>query len=100
MEPEQETELQGPREWPGTQNLGGDEVCGKSFNSVRLFATSWIVVHQAPLSMGFSRQEYWSGSPFLSSGDLLNPGIESPSLISPALARKFFIMSSTWGAQR
>ena len=40
----------------------------------RLFATPWTVAHQAPPSMGFSRQEYWSGSPFLSPEDLPNPG--------------------------
>jgi len=40
----------------------------------------WTVAHQAPLSMGFSRQEYWSGLPFLSLGDLPNPGIEPGSL--------------------
>ena len=42
---------------------------------VRLFVTPWTVAHQAPLSMEFSRQEYWSGLPFLSPGDLPNPGI-------------------------
>ena len=46
------------------------------------FATPWTVAHQAPLSMGFPRQEYWSGLPFPSPGDLPNPGIE---LGSPAL---------------
>ena len=46
------------------------------------FVTSWTVAHQAPLSMGFSRQEYWSGLPFPSLGDLPNPGIEP---VSPAL---------------
>ena len=51
------------------------------------FATSWTVDHQAPLSMGFPRQEYWSGLPFPSLGDLPNPGIE---LVSPALAGGFF----------
>ena len=49
---------------------------------VKLFATSWAVAHQVPLSMGFSRQEYWSGLPFLSPGDLPDPGME---LRSPAL---------------
>ena len=46
------------------------------------FATSWTVAHQAPLSMGFSRQEYWGGLPFLSPRDLFDPGIEpgSPTL--------------------
>ena len=54
---------------------------------VRLFATPWTVAHQAPLSMGFSRQEYWSGLPFPSPGDLPNPGFEprSPALWADAL---------------
>ena len=45
------------------------------FSCVQLFATLWTVVHQAPLSMGFSGQEYWSALPFLSPGDPPNPGI-------------------------
>ena len=45
------------------------------FSRVRLFATPWAVARQAPLSMEFSRQEYWSGLPFLSAGDLPDPGI-------------------------
>ena len=49
---------------------------------VRLFATPWIVPHQAPLSLGFPRQEYWSGLPCPPPGDLLDPGIEP---LSPAL---------------
>ena len=49
---------------------------GKSLSHVRLFATLWTVAHQAPPSMGFSKQEYWSGLPFPSPGDLPNPGIE------------------------
>ena len=54
---------------------------------VRLFATPWTVAYQAPLSMGFSRQEYWSGLPFPSPGDLPDPGIEprSPALEADAL---------------
>ena len=48
----------------------------KSLSRVRLFATLWTVAHQTPLSMGFSRQEYWSGLPFPSPGDLPDPGIE------------------------
>ena len=54
---------------------------------VRLFATPWTVAHQAPPSMGFSRQEYWSGLPFPSPGDLPNPGIEprSPALWADTL---------------
>ena len=46
------------------------------------FATTWTVAHQAALSMGFPRHEYWSGMPFHPPGDLPNPGIE---LVSPAL---------------
>ena len=51
----------------------------KSLSRVRPFATLWTVAHQAPQSVGFSRQEYWSGLPFPSPGDLPNPGIESRS---------------------
>ena len=59
----------------------------KSLSHVQLFATPWTVAYQAPLSMGFSRQEYWSGLPFPSPGDLPNPGIEpgSPALQADAL---------------
>ena len=55
---------------------------------VQLFATPWTVARQAPLSMGFSRQEYWSGLPFPSPGDLPNPGIEpgSPALQADTLS--------------
>ena len=51
------------------------------------FLTPWTVAHQAPLSMGFLRQEYWRGLPFPTPGDLPNPGIEPK---SPALAGGFF----------
>ena len=57
---------------------------------VRLFATPWTVAHQAPLSMGFSRQRYWSGISFPSPGDLPNPGMEPACLKSPALAGGLF----------
>ena len=57
---------------------------------VWLFATPWTIAHQAPLFMGFSRQEYWSGVPFSTPGDLPNPGIEPVSLATPALAGGFF----------
>ena len=57
---------------------------------VRLFATPWTVACQAPPSMGFSRQEHWSGLPFPSPGDLPDPGIELVSPASPALAGGFF----------
>ena len=60
----------------------------KSLNSVRLFVTPWTVARQAPLSMEFSRQEYWSGLPFPSPGDLPNPGIKpgSPAWQADALS--------------
>ena len=57
-------------------------------------ATPWTLAHQAPLSMGFPRQEYWSGLPFPSPGDLLDPDIEPRSLMSPALAGRFFTTES------
>ena len=57
---------------------------------VQLLATPWTIAHQAPLSMGFSRQEYWSGVPFPPPGDLPDPEIEPTSLKSPALAGGFF----------
>ena len=66
------------------------------FSRVQLFATPWAVVHQASLSMGLSRQENWSGLPFPSPGDIPDPGIESVSLVSPALAGGFFTTSTTW----
>ena len=59
----------------------------KLLSRVLLFATSWTVVYQAPQSMEFSRQEYWSGLPFLSPGDLPDPGMEprSPALQADTL---------------
>ena len=59
----------------------------KSLSHVQLSATPWTVAYQAPPFMGFSRQEYWSGSPFLSPGDLPDPGIEprSPALEADTL---------------
>ena len=62
------------------------------FSPVSLFVTQWTVAYQAPLSVGFSRQEYWSGLPCPSPGDLPNPGIESR---SPAFAGGFFTASAT-----
>ena len=56
------------------------------FRCVRLFVTPWTVTHQAPLSMEFSRQEYWNGLPCPLPGDLPNPGIKLMSLTSPELA--------------
>ena len=66
------------------------------FSHVQLFATLWTVAFWAPLSMGFFRQECWSGFPCSSPRDLPNPGIEPSSLTSPALAGGFFTTSATW----
>ena len=54
------------------------------------FVTPWTVTNQAPLSMEFSRQEYWSGVPFLPPGDLPDPGIRPMCLVYPPLADSFF----------
>ena len=70
----------------------------KSLSRVRLFATPWTVAYQAPPSMGFFRQEYWSGLPFPSPGDLPNPGIEPMSPAVPALTGGFFTVGTTWEA--
>ena len=64
------------------------------FSCVQLFVTLWTLMHQAPLSMGFSRQEYWSGLPYPPPGDLPNPRIKPMSLMSPALAGGFFTTSA------
>ena len=62
-------------------------VCGPPICvCTQLFATLWTLAHQAPLSMGFSRQEYWSELPFPPPGDLPDPGIEATSPVSPSLA--------------
>ena len=66
------------------------------FSHVQLFATPWTVAHQAPLSMGFPRQEYWSRLLCPSPGDIPHPRIELVSLMSPALADGFFTTSATW----
>ena len=72
-------------------------MCAKSLQS-RPFVTLWTVAHQSPLSMGFSKQEYWSGLPCPPPGDLPDPGIEPTSLMSFALAGRFFTISTTWEA--
>ena len=81
--------------------IGNDQWCNQShmlscFSHVRSFVTTWTVAHQAPLPMGFSRQEYWRGRHALLQGDLPDPGIKPTSLMSPALASKFFPTSATW----
>ena len=72
-------------------------VCVPScFSCVWLFATPWIIAHQALLSMGFSRQDHWSRLPCLPPRDLPNPGIQPVSLMSPVLEGRFFTSSTTW----
>ena len=66
------------------------------FSCVQLCAQA--IACQASLSMGFARQEYWSGLPCRPPGDLLDRGIKLASLMSPALAGRFFTTSTTWEA--
>ena len=66
------------------------------FSRVQPFATPWTVARQAPLPMGFSRQEHWSGLPFPPPGRLPEPGITPVSLASPALTDGFFTTSAIW----
>ena len=68
------------------------------FSHVRLFLMQWTIACQALLSIGFSKQEYWSGLSCPPSGNLPNPGIEPTSLKSPALTDRFFITIATWAA--
>ena len=71
-------------------------MCAKLLHCVRLCVTLWTEACQASLSMGFSRQEYWSELLCPPPGDLPNPGIEPMSLMSPALAGRIFTTSATW----
>ena len=70
-------------------------VCSQSPSYVHLFATPWAAACQAPLSMEFSRQGYWSGWPFPPPGDLPNPRTEHSSPASPSLAARFLYHSYT-----
>jgi len=70
--------------------------CMHNFSHVQFFATLWTLVLQASVSMGFSRQEYWSGLSCPCAGNLPNPGMEPISLTSPALEGRFFTASVTW----
>ena len=70
--------------------------CAHVLSRVWSFATTWTVTLQAPLSMGFPRQGYWSGLPFPSPEDLPDPKIEPTSLASPALAGRFFTICATF----
>ena len=72
-------------------------VCMYMLSRVQLFATPWTVACQAPLSIGFPRQKYWSGLPFPSPGDLPNPGIELTSHVS-FISSVFSTTSATWEA--
>ena len=65
---------------------------------VPLFCNPWTVVHEAPLFMGFSKQEYWSGSPFPALGDLPDPGIK-PLLCVSCTGRQFLYHCASWDAQ-
>ena len=72
---------------------------GNHRGHIRLFATPWTVARQAPLSMGFSRQEHWSRLSFPPLGDLPNPGIKPTSPAAPTLLARFFYHWATWKAQ-
>ena len=67
------------------------------FSHVWLLATGWTVARQAPLSIGFSRQEYWNGLPFPFPGDLSDPRIEAVSLVAPALQVDFYFTAEPLG---
>ena len=94
-----------PADTPGTDTTRGGAlwlqlplvfVCVLSrFSWLPLLMIPWTVALQAPLSMGFSRQEYWSGLPCPPPGDLPDPRMESVFLVSPALAGRFFTIGAT-----
>ena len=67
------------------------------FSHVTLLVTPWTVAHQAPLSMGFSRREFWGGLPCPPPGDLPHPGMETASPVAPALQADFLLLSH-WGS--
>ena len=69
----------------------------RCFSHVQLFATPWTAARQASLSIGFSRQEYWSGLPFPSPGALSDPGMEPTFLKSPALVGTAFFTTASSG---
>ena len=70
-------------------------LCAQMLSHVQLFVTPWTVAHQVPLSMGYFRQEYWSGFSFPPPEDLPDSGMELVSLIFPALASRFFTTNAT-----
>ena len=69
------------------------------FSRVQLFTTAWTAARQAPLSVGFSRQEHWRGLPFPPPGGLPHPGIQPEALMSPTLAGRVFTTGVTWEGQ-
>ena len=73
----------------GQNNISWVFIVLSHFSCVRLFSTLWTVTPQAPLFVGFPRQDYWSVLPFSPPGDLSDPGIEPKSLLSPVLAGGF-----------
>ena len=75
-------------------------MCATSRQARLTLLAPWTVAHQAPLSMGFSRKEHWNGMLFPPPGELPNPGTETASLVSPALADGFFTTSTIREAQR
>ena len=96
----QPTRLPHPWDSPG-KNTGVGCHCLlqlSCFSCVQLFVALWTLACQVPLSMGFFRQDYWGGLPWLLPGDLPNPGIKLTPLTSPALAVRFFTTSATWEA--
>ena len=93
-----ELNLRGPFSW-FVFATGTRTVCAcllSHFRHIWRFATLWTVAYQAALSMGCSRQEYWSGLPCPLPGYLPHPGIRLVSLMSPALGGRFFTTSATW----
>ena len=85
--------------WPGELRKGSpvtwscfikSVLGGELLSRVQFFETLWTVAHQAPLSMGFFRQEYWSGFPFHPPGGCTDPGTKHMSLVSPVLTGEFF----------
>ena len=82
--------------WLEAKTFPGCAFVLSCFNCAWFCATLWTVAHQAPLSMGFSRQESWRGLPCPPPGYLPHPGIEPKSLTSPALTDGFFTISITW----
>ena len=95
--------------WPKYCTLGNPRLVNNKnmcmctwshFSCVWLYVTLWTVALQALLSMEFSRQEYWTGLPCPTWGNLPDPGIEPTSHMSPALASRFFSTNATWEGQQ